>query len=283
MGNAPVSMSKLTRHPLYVLRGWLGSLGLFGKLSPPLLVFGSPNSGTRALAAALEVHPSLTDRSEARLLWDEHFHTKRNDTHKTAADARPRDRTRIRGNFRYYQWADRCPVVMNRHPENSVRVHFMKEIFPEAKLVHIVRDGHAAVCSNYTSAQRKESRKIHPFGGYIRPPGWREWLDRPLLEQLSFMWSTSTLYASREGASYGDDFLEVKYEDLPGGAATIIPRIWGMLGLESSDEVLERMPAFESRNYKWPETLTAAEVETFERIARPALEHFGYACVGTAT
>lgn len=270
---------KLTRYPAYLFRGWFGSLGFFGKLAPPLLVVGSPNSGTRALADAIATHPSITDRSEARLLWDKDFHVKRNNTFKDAADVRPADRTRLRGNFCYYQWADKKPMVMNRHPENSVRIHFMKEIFPEAKLVHIVRDGHATICSNYTSAIKKEDRRIHPFGGYIRPQGWREWLDRPVLDQLSYMWNTASLYASQEGASYGDDFLEVRYEDLPNDARSIIPQIWAMLGLESSDKYLDRMPVFENRNDKWHKTLSGEEVATIETIARPALDHFGYPCV----
>ncbi len=274
-----MSKSKVARYPAYLMRGWLGSLGLFGNLATPLLVVGSPNSGTRALAEAISAHPAITDRSEARLLWDKDFHAKRNDTFKTADAVRAKDRVRLRGNFCYYQWADKKPMVMNRHPENSVRIHFMKEIFPEAKLVHIVRDGHATICSNYTSAIKKEDRRIHPFGGYIRPQGWREWVDRPVLEQLSYMWNTASLYASQEGAKYGDDFLEVKYEDLPDNSMSIIPKIWALLGLESSDEILSNMPVFENRNDKWRKVFSDEQVETIETIARPAFKHFGYPLV----
>lgn len=258
------------------LRGWMGSVGLFGRLSPPLLVVGSPNSGTQALAEAIRAHPAIGDRSELRMLWDEDFHERRNETRKTAADVRPADRRRLRGNFAWYQRSMGAQVLMNRHPENSLRIPFMKAIFPEAKLVHIVRDGRAAVCSNYTSARRKEERKIHPFGGYARPPGWREWLDRPLIEQLAYMWSSATLHASREGKAYGPEFLEVRYEDLPTRAHELIPAIWRLVGLDSRPEYLERMPVFENRNHKWPKTLTAEEVEAVERVGGEALRYFGY-------
>jgi hypothetical protein len=258
------------------LRGWLGSVGLFGPLRPPLLVVGSPNSGTQVLAEAIRAHPAIADRSELRMLWDEDFHTRRNDTRRTAADVRPADRRRLRGNFAWYQRVTGAQVLMNRHPENSLRIPFMRGIFPDAKLVHIVRDGRAAVCSNYTSAQRKEERRIHPFGGYARPPGWREWLDRPLLEQLSYMWSSAVLHATREGAALGDDFLEVRYEDLPTRSRELIARIWELVGLEVHEEYLERLPVFEDRNYKWRKTLTPAEVATIEDVAGEALRHFGY-------
>jgi Sulfotransferase family len=264
------------RFQLYRMGGVLGSLGLFGKLHPPLLVVGSPNSGTRVLAKAIAVHPDIVDQSEARVLWDRDFHGRNNDTQKEAGDVRPADVSRLRGIFSYYQWASGKRLVMNRHPENSLRLHFMKAIFPEARLVHIVRDGRAAVCSNYLSAQHKKNRPKYPFGGYIRPPGWRDWLSRPVLEQLAFMWNTAVLYASREGRKYGEDYLEIRYEDLPKDAPSIISAVWKWIGLAPSEDLLSRMPVFENRNYKWKESLSNEEVATIERLAKEGLQEFGY-------
>jgi hypothetical protein len=264
------------RFELYRLGGWVGSIGLFGKLHPPLLVVGSPNSGTRVLAQAIAAHPDIVDYSEARVLWDRDFHDRNNDTLKDAGDVRPSDVRRLRGIFCYYQWASGKRMVMNRHPENSLRIHFMKTIFPEAKLVHIVRDGHAAICSNYLSARNKPNRPKYPFGGYIRPPGWRDWLSRPVLEQLAHMWSTAVLYADREGRKYGDDYIEIRYEDLPDHAPERIAGIWKRLGLSVTDDLFGRMPKFENRNNKWRQSLSNDEVATIERLAREGLEHFGY-------
>lgn len=267
---------KQLRYQWYLVRGMLGSWGCFGKLHPPLLVIGSPNSGTKILAQAIAVHPAITDHSEARLLWDKDFHQKANDTHKAASDVRRADIRRLRGNFAYYQWMSGKRLVMNRHPENSIRIHFMKTIFPEAKLIHIVRDGRAAVCSNYLSAQQKAERRRSPFGGYIRPPGWQDWLDRPVLEQLAHMWNTAALYASTAGQTYGDDYFEIRYEDLPRGASAIIPQVWKMLGLTVSDDLVTHLPTFEDRNYKWKQALSPDEVHTIERLAWEGLEYFGY-------
>lgn len=268
------------RHYWHLIRGSLGYCGAFGRLNPPVFIVGAPNSGTRALGQAVSLSPDIEDRSEARVLWDKDFHLRNNDTLKTAEDVRRADVLRLQGNFCYYQWKSGKPLVLNRHPENSLRIHFIKKIFPSAKIIHIVRDGRAVVQSNYRSVIDHPERLAYPFGSFLRPPGWRERRDRPLLEQFAYLWNTTALYASREGKKYGDDYREVSYESLPEAAAAIVPALWRWLGVGTPDRLSERMPKFDNRNYKWKQKFSAEEVAVIEKTAREALEHFGY--LGTA-
>lgn len=265
----------LIRSANHDLRGLLGTWGLFGKLHPPILCVGSPNSGTTILGDALGAHPEIENRSEARVLWDPKFHGGFGDTFRDASDAHPRDVRRLRGNFAYYQRVTGARLVLNKHPENSLRIHFLMRIFPEALLIHIVRDGRAAVCSNFTSASRKAERQL-PFGGYMKPRNWRELLDRPLLDQLALMWNDSVTYASVEGARYGAQFLEMRYEDLETDLPAIAERVWRWAGLAVTPEHLARLPAVDNRNHKWKKALSAEQVATIERLAREGLERFGY-------
>jgi omega-hydroxy-beta-dihydromenaquinone-9 sulfotransferase len=269
------------RHYVHVVRGWLGYYGVFEKLNPPIFIVGAPNSGTRALAQAVSLSPDIEDRSEARVLWDKDFHLRNNDTLKTAEDVTRSDVLRLQGNFCYYQWKSGKRVVLNRHPENSLRIHFIKRIFPSAKIIHIVRDGHAVVCSNYRGVMEQRHRLENPFGSYLRPPGWRNRREWPLLKQLAYLWNATTLYASREGRKYGDDYREVFYESLPEKASSILPDIWKWLGVGYSDRTIERLPGFEDRNYKWKAELTREEVAVIEEVARKALTYFGYLGKGT--
>ena len=259
----------------YDLRGTLGSLGLFGRLQAPILCVGAPNSGTTILGEALASHPKIENRSEARVLWDPQFHSVAGDTLREATDVRPRDVRRLRGNFAWYQLVTGAKLVLNKHPENSLRIHYLMRIFPEALLIHIVRDGRAVVCSNFTSASLKPGR-ARPFGAYLRPRGWREQLDRPLLEQLAYMWNDCAMYASVEGARYGAQFIEVRYEDLETRLPELAERVWRWAGLDVRAEDLARLPRVENRNDKWRKVLSAEQVATIEGLAREGLERFGY-------
>ena len=263
------------RNANHELRGLLGSLGLFGKLHPPILCVGSPNSGTTILGDAFGSHPDVENRSEARVLWNPRFHVDDEGTFRAAEDASARDVRRLRGNFAWYQRVTGAKVVLNKHPENTLRIHYLMRIFPEALLIHIVRDGRAAVCSNFKSASRKPER-AKPFGGYIRPRGWEQQLDRPLLEQLAYMWNDSVVYASTEGPRYGDRFIEVRYEDLPEGMPGLAERVWRWAGLDVTPEDLARLPKIENRNDKWRTTFSPEQVETVQTVAREGLERFGY-------
>jgi hypothetical protein len=264
------------RYFAHVIRGLLGSWGLFGRLNPPILVVGSQNSGTTVLADAMAIHPMIANRSEERVLWEKNFHAKNFDLLKTADDASAADVRRLRGNFCYFQWLTGKPYIVNKHPENCFRIHYMKKAFPEARLIHIVRDGHAAINSNNKRAIPRSPAEDVPFGGYSRPPGWQQWLDRPKLEQFSYMWNESALYAAREGRKYGKDYLEIRYEDLTENPAAVMTKIWQWLGLEVTPELLRQLPVFNSQNYKWKEKLSSEQIATIRRVAHEGLEYFGY-------
>ena len=264
------------RYLSHIIRGLLGSWGLFGRLNPPILVVGSQNSGTTVLADVLALHPQIANRSEERVLWEKNFHAKDFDLLKTADDATPADIRRIRGNFCYFQWLTGKPFIVNKHPENCFRIHYMKKIFPEARLIHIVRDGHAAINSNNKRAVPRSPAEDVPFGGYSRPPGWQKWLDRTKLEQFSYMWSESALYAARAGRKYSKDYLEVRYEDLTANPSEVVTDIWKWLGLEVTPELVDQLPTFSSQNYKWKEKLSREQIDTIRRVARDGLAYFGY-------
>lgn len=56
-------------------------------------------------------------------------------------DATPRIKAYIRQYFRDLYETTSCSVLLEKTPSNCLRVPFVLEIFPEAKFIHLVRDG----------------------------------------------------------------------------------------------------------------------------------------------
>ncbi len=272
----PTTVRNFLRNLKYGIRGLLGVAGVFGRMNPPLLMVGSPNSGTTVLAETLGRHPDLYDRSEAGLLWDSRFHHQDETARRTPDEVTLWRRIRLRGNFSFYQWRTPAKRVLNKHPRNSLRIPYMREIFPQARILHIIRDGRAAVRSNLESFRNSSRRRKLPFGGFTRPDDWKDWQDRKPVERFAHMWNENVLTASREGNQLGEDYREILYENLEQNGTGIIQQTWEWLELEVPTNSSEKIPNFENYNHKWKQELSLEDVRTIERVAREGLEKFGY-------
>jgi len=262
------------RHLCYQGRGMLGTLGFFGDYNPPVFLVGTPNSGTTIFADGVSAHPEIRYGSNASTLWHKNVHFRGEPALKEAGDVTPTDRIRLQGNFSYYQWRNDETYIMNRNARNSFRIHYIKEMFPDSLIIHIVRDGRAVVRSNYQGHDGyvHEKQEIsHAFDKFVIPPDWDEWTDRSPLEQYSFMWNKTSLYASREGKKYPDNYLEFRYENLEDDGEDILKMIWSSLGLNVTANAMEHVPNFENRNYKWKEEFDKDQIKVIENTAREGL------------
>lgn len=119
-------------------------------LDRPIVVLGAARSGTTLLAdGLLSTHPEVAYWGEPNYVW-RHGHAYRRDDVLEARDATPSIRRYIRGRFREY--ADRAgrSRFMEKTPSNCLRVPFVLEVLPEAKIVHLLRDGRDVA---YSAAQ----------------------------------------------------------------------------------------------------------------------------------
>ncbi len=91
--------------------------------------------------------------------------------------------------------------LLEKTPENCLRLPFLEALFPDAKVIYLVRDGRANV-----SSLMEGWRHPHLFPGYQVPervavpgvhrdrwafaliPGWRELLESPLEEVCAWQW-----------------------------------------------------------------------------------------------
>lgn len=136
------------------VRGVLGEiygLGPFPGIVRPIFVVGCGRSGTTILGHALLRHRSITYLNEPRELWFSAYPVTDVWTSKagsrggklylSGADVDGRGSTRIRRLFRFETLVSRRPVLIEKLPINNFRLEFLRAIFPDARYIHIYRNG----------------------------------------------------------------------------------------------------------------------------------------------
>ena len=138
-----------------------------GPLRQPIVVLGAPRSGTSLLAGILGAHPDVTVIGEPRLVWrygnDAHSdelgpehatppvveHIRRHFAGALAeAEARAASQSgEQRARAALQSGGQSGRRLVEKTPANAVRPRFVDAVFPDARFVHITRDGWAAVPS----------------------------------------------------------------------------------------------------------------------------------------
>lgn len=117
-----------------------------GGLDRPIIVLGAARSGTHLLAAGLARHPDVAYWSEPNAIWK---YSNAGLGHDMIPSSRATDRVKayIRGRFEARCREQDKPRFVEKTPSNGLRVPFVLEVLPEARLIHIIRDGRHVVAS----------------------------------------------------------------------------------------------------------------------------------------
>lgn len=114
-------------------------------LRKPIIIIGSPRSGTTFISSLLKHHSQLAFFDEPRLVW--RYGNDRKSDMLSADDARPDVIRHIRHRFSGMMTAAGKARMLEKTPANSVRVEFVDRVFPDARFVHVIRNGIDAVLS----------------------------------------------------------------------------------------------------------------------------------------
>lgn len=156
-------------------------------------------------------------------------------------------------------WCDRSPI-------NSQYVSDLAAAFPDARFLHIIRDG------------RDAAQSFH-----------RRWGQHPL--HTIYRWKLVVGEARRQAATILESrYLEIRYEDLTANPCSAMMSVCAFLDLRFDELVLESsMKYMDPSNVeansgrivgnsnKWREYFLSADVEAMERIAGRLLVDCGYA------
>jgi hypothetical protein len=116
------------------------------KLIPPILLLGNVRSGTSMVQSFFAHCPGVVTWFEPRTIWMYADPGRRHDRF-TAEDATPQVRRYIRARFLKQQRA-LGGRIMEKTPSNVLRLPYVHAIFPECKLIYIIRDPLAQVSSS---------------------------------------------------------------------------------------------------------------------------------------
>lgn len=115
------------------------------KLSKPIIILGAPRSGTSVLARIIGQHPDVSILREPRLVW-RYGNDAKSDILE-AADARPEVVDYIQQRLGTMLEAEGGGRMLEKTPSNSLRVPFVDRVFPDARYLHILRNGYDATMS----------------------------------------------------------------------------------------------------------------------------------------
>jgi hypothetical protein len=163
------------------------------------------------------------------------------------------------------------------------RIGFLKEIFPDARFIHVYRDGRAVVNSLLS---------VYFWSGWQGPANWRwgeltsaqkekwEKCDRSFVALAAIEWEI--LMAAQEEAKRkipSDDILEIRYEDLCQDPVKSFQMATEFSNLEWSPrfEAVIRNRSFKNTNFKWQEQLSDRQQKVLTECLEETLEKYGYA------
>jgi protein-tyrosine sulfotransferase len=197
--------------------------------SAPIVIGGCHRSGTTLLRMLLDRHPKIAAGPESTVFLsrisspEEIGGLFEMDPAAVAAWQR-QSRTQVEFIERFQAAvlsAANKPIWAEKTPGNVLRFGFVRRHFPNARLVHIIRDGRDVVCSF-----RKE-RWPKPCG----KPGSAEELRR-----CAEYWAR---YVNSGRKFAGDpQYFELRYEDLVRDPEPVLRRLLQFLGLDWSDDLL---------------------------------------------
>lgn len=154
-------------------------------------------------------------------------------------------------------WGDKSPGYIRHIP-------LLKELFPEAKIIHIIRDVRD-YCLSINKAWGKN------------------------MLRAAQRWSNDVSKARNDGHSLKDDYLELKYEDLLESPDIQLKQICSFLHIEYDPEMLHlknptenigdarnKQWIFKKNKYKYIDMMDPARRHQIERIAFRVLLQSGY-------
>jgi hypothetical protein len=258
-----------------------------GQLKPPIFIFGNTRSGTTIVQKVMSLHPEIAGWYEPNALW---LYADPGRIHDEfdESDATNRVKRYIRKRFLNYQQQHGNGVVLEKTPQNILRIPYVRAIFPEATFLFIVRNPFSFI----SSVEHKWQRPVTGQGVVRRLKDMplsqlHYWVRRYLIQQLNKrilrrkylsiwgprykgiqedlkthdqltviarQWSIPSMKAEQAMASFAEgQILRLKYEDFVDHPISDLERICAHCRLEMTDDMVNAAQGMvkSDRKIKW--------------------------------
>ncbi len=231
-------------------------------------IFGHARSGTTLLMRLVRLHPEVYCNYQA------HFFTRR-PLLKSMVDSAEMEEWLTRKSNRWNQAGDLSPLILrasadfimerdaaregkrivgDKSPSSTIHgqaVRDMHAVYPDGKLVYIVRDGRDVLISerfrNFVEESKflsAEDRRIVSDLKFDATPftdGRRSIFTENIIRRVARGWATNLKETEGEGRRlFRKNYFGLRYEDLLNDPFKEMTRLWKFLGVKKVDKSLEK-------------------------------------------
>jgi len=257
-----------------------------------------------------ERHPEVAYWIEPRSVWV-HGNAYRKDDELSAEDLTERIARYIDGRFVRFMERRGRRRFAEKTPSNCLRIRFILALYPDCKLINIIRDGRAVVRS-VPQIQKRPPRKgliskrlketpVWDLPAYIphffrttwqtkirkkrsvywgpRPAGWREWIGLPPHILAARQWKAMVGKTIEDTAGLpGERYREVRFERLMREPAGVLGELVEFAELSPCQEMIDFAQAQiePDRSRKWVSTITVEQGREIAAELEPLLSQLGY-------
>lgn len=275
----------------------------------PLLLIGTHRSGTTWLGEALSQAPWAAYWKEPRQVWVYGNWFRPHDV-LTAEHARPGVVRHIRRRFDGFVRRSGARCLCEKTPSNCLRLPFVHAVYPEARILFLVRDGRHVVLSTederrrgvlwYRIRERLLEMRPSELPAFLervpwfvralltgagrywgpRPPGWRRWLREDPPDVVA-----AKQWAATMGRALDDlerivppHLARIRYEQLVTEPRATMERVRDTLGLPDLEPVIEYLEATSdsNRHRQRREQAEADRLDPLRRHLEPVMRRLGY-------
>lgn len=279
----------------------------------PIIVLGAARSGTKMMRAVIGAHPAVVAIPyDINYVW-KFGHYRLPHDELTASDLTPGARRYIRSVFLRWQRRGRAQRVVEKTVSNTLRVGFVREVFPDCQFVHLIRDGRDVAASAKRMWQapmdwRAILKKVRGFPLRAVPTYGLDYLrsylrrsvtsdqrvkswgphfagidavaaERPLLVACGIQWRRSVESTMQALEAIPErDKAEVRYEQLVRDPAQEVARVMDHLELDVHEDVRRHVSNEVTRANidKWRREIDEAELAPLMDEIGDTLAKLGY-------